>query len=430
MNPALLSLAFAVAVIASLLVKTWLATRQIRHVARHREAVPSAFAHKIPLAAHQKAADYTIAKARFAISAETFGTAVLVGWTFLGGLDALNRWVWQAIGPLWHGLAYELALVGGFSLVNAALDLPLDLWRTFRLEARFGFNRITPRLFVLDLLKSTVLSIVLGAPILALVLWLMHAAGALWWIWAWAAASGFLVLVLFVQPVLIAPLFNRFEPLPDGPVVERARALMERCGFHARGFFVKDGSLRSAHGNAEFTGFGATKRVVFYDTLLKQLDADEIEAILAHELGHFKHHDVPKRIVLMLAIYLGGFALLGWLAQQLGFYAGLNVMINPLAPNDALALLLFMMALPPFLFFLTPALSAMSRHAEFRADAYARSNANAADLVRALLKLYEDNASTLTPDPLYVRFYYSHPPASARIDALGVSTAALGGAVA
>jgi STE24 endopeptidase len=205
---------------------------------------------------------------------------------------------------------------------------------------------------------------------------------------------------------------------------------MERCGFRARGFFVMDGSRRSGHGNAHFTGFGATKRVVFFDTLLKQLSADEIEAILAHELGHFKHHDVPKRIALMLAFYLAGFALLGWLKLQVGFYAGLNVMINPLASNDALALLLFMIALPPFMFFVTPAFSAMSRRAEYRADAYARTNASAADLVRGLLKLYDDNASTLTPDPLYVRFYYSHPPASARIEALGVSASALAGASA
>jgi STE24 endopeptidase len=364
------------------------------------------------------------------VMTETFGTAVLVGWTFLGGLDWLNRTVWQQVGPAWNGLLYELVLFGAFAFVNAALDLPFELWRIFGLEQRFGFNKMTPRLFVVDTIKNTLLGVAIGGPILALVLWLMHAAGALWWLWAWVAVSAFMIGFLFVKPVLIDPLFNKFEPLPDGPVVERARALMERCGFRASGFFVMDGSRRSGHGNAHFTGFGATKRVVFFDTLLKQLSADEIEAVLAHELGHFKHHDVPKRIVLMLAAYLAGFALLGWLAHQVAFYAGLNVMINPLAPNDALALLLFTIALPPFLFFVTPLFSAMSRRAEYRADAYARSHASAGDLVRGLLKLYDDNASTLTPDPLYVRFYYSHPPASARIAALGVPASALAGAQA
>jgi len=430
MNPALLSLAFALALVASLLVKTWLATRQIRYVARHRAAVPEPFGGKITLESHQKAADYAVAKLRFGITTATVETAVLVGWTWLGGLDALNRGVWQLVGPAWNGLAYELVLFGAFTLVGAAIDLPFELWRIFRIEERFGFNKMTLSLFFTDLVKQTALGVALGAPLLALVLWLMHAAGALWWVWAWGAVSAWMIAFLFVKPLVIDPLFNKFEPLPDGPVVERARALMERCGFHAQGFFVMDGSRRSGHGNAHFTGFGASKRVVFFDTLLERLDADEIEAVLAHELGHFRHHDVPKRIVLMLALYLAGFALLGWLTHQVGFYAGLNVMINPFAPNDALALLLFTLALPPFMYFVTPLLAAWSRHAEYRADAYARSHASAADLVRALVKLQDDNKATLTSDPVFTRFYYSHPPTPARIAALGVPATALAGAAA
>jgi STE24 endopeptidase len=430
MNPALLSLAFALALVSSLLVKTWLATRQSRFVARHRAAVPPAFAGKITLESHQKAADYTLAKLRLGVMSETFATAVTVAWTFLGGLDALNRATLRLVGPGWHGLPYELALFGAFALVNAALDLPFELWRTFRLEQRFGFNKTTPRLFAADLAKQAALSIALGGPILALVLWLMHAAGPLWWLWAWAAVSAYLVVFMFLKPVLIDPIFNKFEPLPDGPVVERSRALMARCGFRAKGFFVMDGSRRSGHGNAYFTGFGATKRVVFYDTLLAQLDADEIEAVLAHELGHFRHHDMPKRLAFALVLYLGLFALLGWLAHQVPFYAGLNVMINAFAPNDALALLLFTLALPPFAFFVAPVLAALSRRAEYRADAYARSNADAAHLVQALVKLQDDNKGTLTPDPLFVRFYYSHPPVSARIAALGVPPSAFAGAAA
>jgi STE24 endopeptidase len=414
-------LVFVAVLMASLVVKLWLATRQMRHVAEHRAAVPAAFANSVTLEAHQKAADYTLAKLRFGLITDTFGTVVLLAWTLLGGLDWLNATVRHAVAPHWGGIPYELALIGAFMLISSLLDLPFELWRTFRLEERFGFNKTTPALFMADMAKSLMLGVGIGAPIFALILWLMHAAGSLWWLWAWGASSIYLVVFLVVKPVLIDPIFNRFDPLPDGPVVERSRALMQRCGFRAQGFYVMDGSLRSGHGNAYFTGFGKTKRVVFFDTLLEHLNADEIEAVLAHELGHFKHHDIPKGLAISLTVLFLGFALLGWLATQVGFYAGLNVMVNPLAPNDALALVLFMLAVPPFMYFVTPVFAALSRRREFAADAYAKANSNAVDLVRALVKLHTENKATLTFDPLFMRFYYSHPPTSARIAALGVA---------
>jgi len=428
MNPAVLSLAFSAAVLASLLVKFWLATRQMRHVAAHRASVPAAFAGTVPLAAHQKAADYTLAKLRLGIASDAFGSAVLVGWTLLGGLAVLNEALLASVAPRWGGMAYQLALIGAFVVIGALLELPFDLYSTFRLEQRFGFNKTTLRLFVSDLVKSTVLGVLIGGPLLALVLWIMQATGALWWAWAWGALTAFQLLAMVIYPTLIAPLFNKFEPLADDALVTRVQSLMQRCGFRAKGFFVMDGSRRSAHANAYFTGFGAGKRVVFFDTLLQRLNGDEVEAVLAHELGHFAHRHIVKRVVLMLAASLGGFALLGWLSGQWGFYSGLGVARSTLVSNNALALLLFMMVLPPFLFFVSPLFAGLSRRDEYQADAYARSNANAADLVRALLKLYEDNASTLTPDPVYVRFYYSHPPASSRIAALGLGGAGLAGA--
>ena len=427
MNPVVLSLAFSAAILVSLLIKFWLATRQMRHVAAHRGAVPAAFAATVPLEAHQKAADYTLAKLRFGIVSEAFGSAVLIGWTLLGGLAWLNGVVQDLVLARWGGMAYQLLLVGAFVLVGALLDLPFDLYRTFRLEQRFGFNKTTPALYATDLVKSTLLGIAIGGPLLAAVLWIMQATGAHWWLWAWVALSAFQLLAMVVYPTVIAPMFNKFEPLTDDALVGRVQSLMQRCGFRAKGFFVMDGSRRSAHANAYFTGFGAAKRVVFFDTLLKRLNGDEVEAVLAHELGHFAHRHIAKRVALMLASSLAGFALLGWLATQWGFYTGLGVPPNLAASNDALALLLFMMGLPPFMFFVSPVFASLSRRDEYQADAYARSHANAADLVRALLKLYEDNASTLTPDPLYVRFYYSHPPASSRIAALGLADVPLAG---
>jgi STE24 endopeptidase len=416
------TLLFAAALVASLIVKFWLASRQMRHVAAHRSSVPVPFAGTVSLQAHQKAADYTLAKGRFGLLAAAFSAAVLLGWTLLGGLDALNvavRDVVQpAVGERFGGIAYQLALLAAFMLIGGLLDMPFELWSTFRIEQRFGFNRMTWRLYLADAAKGVLVAALLGLPLAALVLWIMGAAGAWWWLWAWVAWVGFQLLVLVLYPTVIAPLFNRFEPLADTTLTERVQTLMARCGFKAKGFFVMDGSRRSAHANAYFTGLGASKRVVFFDTLLKQLTPNEVEAVLAHELGHFKHRHVLKRMAWVFAGSLAALALLGWLAQQPWFYLGLGVRPNLAAPNDALALLLFMLALPPFGFLLQPLAASASRKHEFEADAYACAQADGRDLASALLKLHQDNASTLTPDPVYVRFYYSHPPAGERLAAL------------
>jgi STE24 endopeptidase len=416
-----LSLAFAVALAASLLVKFWLASRQVRHVAAHRGQVPAVFAGSVTLAAHQKAADYTIARSRFGLLALAFNAVVLLGWTLLGGLNALNGWVLDASLALpegWQAMGYQLGLIATFLLIGALLDLPWELWSTFRIEQAFGFNRTTPRLFFADMAKGLAVGALLGLPIVALILWLMGAAGPRWWLWAWGAWMGFNLLVMVIYPTVIAPLFNKFEPLADGALRERVERLMARCGFAAKGLFVMDGSRRSAHGNAYFSGFGPAKRVVFFDTLLAKLNGAEVEAVLAHELGHFKHHHITKRIALMFAMSLAGFALLGWLSAMPAFYLGLGVVPNLGAPNDALALMLFLLAGPVFGFFVTPLASHFSRRDEFQADAYARAQASGPDLSSALLKLHEDNAGTLTPDPVYARFYYSHPPAAERLAAL------------
>lgn len=408
----LLTLAFALALVAGLIVKFWLATRQIRHVARHRDAVPPAFAQAITLAAHQKAADYTIAKTRFSLLEMVWGAMVLLGWTLLGGLNLLNGLLLDALGG---GMWQQLALLAAFALIGGLLELPFTLWQTFRLEERFGFNKMTWRLWLADGVKALLLGAVIGLPIAALILWLMGAAGRLWWLWAWGAWMGFNLLLMLVYPTFIAPIFNKFQPLDDATLKTRVTALMQRCGFAAKGLFVMDGSTRSAHANAYFTGFGASKRVVFYDTLLRQLNAGEVEAVLAHELGHFKHRHVLKRMAAMFALSLAGFALLGWLSGHAWFYTGLGVQPNMAAPNDALAILLFMLAVPVFGFFVAPLPVLISRRHEFEADAYAIAQTNGADLSRALLKLYQDNASTLTPDPVFVKFYYSHPPATERL---------------
>ncbi len=407
-----LTLAFAIALVLGLAVKFWLATRQIRHVAQHRSAVPAAFSSRISLTAHQKAADYTIAKSRVGLIELALGMAVLLGWTLLGGLSWLNQLLMAAIsGGMWQ----QLALLGAFMLISSLIDLPLTLYQTFVLEERFGFNKMTFKLWLIDLIKSTIVGVLIGLPIVAVILWVMGAAGSLWWLWAWGLWMGFNLLLLLIYPTFIAPLFNKFQPLEDETLKARVTALMQRCGFAAKGLFVMDGSKRSAHANAYFTGFGAAKRVVFYDTLLAKLSAGEVDAVLAHELGHFKHKHIIKRIVSMFAMSLAGFALLGWLATQAWFYTGLGVTPNLNAPNDALALMLFMLAVPVFSFFISPLFAQLSRKHEFEADAYAVAQTSGADLSTALLKLYEDNATTLTPDPLFVKFYYSHPSASERL---------------
>ena len=415
------TLVFSAALVLGLLLKLYLSSRQIRHVARHRDTVPPAFAATISLASHQKAADYTLTKARFGLLELAFGSAVLLGWTLLGGLDSLNQALANSALAQWGPLATQMALVAGFGLISGALDLPFTLYSTFRIEERFGFNKMSLQLWLADLLKSTLVGMVIGLPIVALILWLMNSAGPLWWLWAWAVWMGFNLLVLVLYPTVIAPIFNKFKPLEDDSLKARVTALMQRCGFAAKGLYVMDGSKRSAHANAYFTGFGAAKRVVFYDTLLKQLSPAEVDAVLAHELGHFKHKHIIQRIVMLFAMSLAGFALIGYLSQQLWFYTGLGVRPNLGAPNDALALLLFMLAVPLFSFFISPLMAQLSRQHEFQADAYAALQTDGRDLASALLKLYQDNASTLTPDPVFVKFYYSHPPASERLARMGVA---------
>lgn len=403
---------FCFLLLAGLLTRLWLAGRQVRHVARHRGTVPPAFAGQVDLASHHKAADYTLAQVRLSVLDMAWGAAVLVGWTLLGGLDALNQALLQTLGS---GLVQQLALLAAFALLGAVLELPLAWYRTFRLEGRFGFNHSSLGLWVGDGLKGLLVGAALGLPLAALVLWLMDAAGPGWWWWAWLAWTGFNLLLLLLYPTFIAPLFNRFEPLPDPALRQRVEALMARCGFSARGLFVMDGSRRSAHANAYFTGFGPAKRVVFFDTLLQQLTPGELDAVLAHELGHFKHRHIAQRIALMFAFSLLGFALLGWLSSQTWFYTGLGVSPQFQGANSALALVLFVSVVPLATFFITPLMSHLSRRHEFEADAFAARHADGRDLSQALLKLQQGNASTLTPDPLYVAFYHSHPPASERL---------------
>jgi STE24 endopeptidase len=408
----LLSVAFAAALLSGFVISVWLCSRQIRHVTKHRAVVPPAFTHTIALAAHQKAADYTVAKAKLGLIEIALGVALLLGWTLLGGLDTINQFLLAHMGG---GMLQQLALLGSFTLIAGVVDLPLAWYQTFVLEARFGFNKMTLGLWISDLIKSAAMGSLIGLPIAAAILWLMSATGPAWWLWAWGLWMGFNLLLLMIYPTFIAPLFNQFRPLEDETLKARVTALMQRCGFAAKGLFVMDGSKRSAHGNAYFSGFGATKRVVFYDTLLSKLSPGEVAAVLAHELGHFKHKHIIKRIVTMFAMSLAGFALLGWLAVKPWFYVGLGVTPNLGAPNDALALLLFVLVIPTFGLFVSPLFAQLSRRHEFEADAYAVAHTSASELGSALLKLYEDNASTLTPDPVYVKFHYSHPPASERL---------------
>ena len=408
---------FLAALGLGVLLKVWLAWRQMRHVQAHRHAVPAAFVHTVSLPAHQKAADYTVAQSRLGLISLFYGTALLLGWTIFGGLQLLDTLLAQWLtSAMWQ----QLGLLAGFALINSLLELPLDWYRTFRLEARFGFNTSTLALWLSDLFKNMVLSAIIGLPLLALIVWLMQQAGSLWWLWAWAVWAGFGLLMAVIYPAWIAPLFNRFEPLQDPDLVQRVTALMQRCGFTAKGLYVMDGSKRSAHANAYFTGMGQSKRVVFFDTLLNKLQPGEVDAVLAHELGHFRHRHIQKRLLLGLCLSLAGFALLGWLYGQAWFYAGLGVADALAGPHAALALLLFALIAPVFSIFASPLAAASSRKHEFEADAFATQHSASSDLASALLKLYNDNASTLTPDPLYVRFYYSHPPASERLARLAL----------
>lgn len=408
----LLTLCFVLALVVSSMMKIWLTSRQIRHVARHRNAVPPAFAQAIPLSTHQKAADYTVAKARTGMVELMAGTALLLAWTLLGGLSLLNASLLKSLGG---GMGQQLALVGSFALISGLADLPLTLYQTFVIEERFGFNRMTLKLWLIDLIKSSLISVIIGLPIVWLILQLMHAAGSVWWLWAWGAWTALNVLLLLVYPTFIAPFFNKFVRLEDDALATEVATLMQRCGFASSGLFIMDGSRRSAHANAYFTGFGTSKRVVLFDTLVARLSAAEVQAVLAHELGHYKHGHINKRIGMMLALSFLGFAMLGWLHTAPWFYDGLGVEHDLNTSRDALALLLFVLTAPVFSFFMAPLLAWSSRKHEFEADAFAVALTNGTDLSTALLKLHEDNSSTLTPDPVYAKFYYSHPPAPERL---------------
>jgi STE24 endopeptidase len=407
---------FLAAVALTTALRVWLALRQMRHVADHRAAVPAAFADRITLADHQKAADYSIAKGRLGLGELIVDATLLLLLTF-GGLLATFDAFWRGVFPdatFTHGLA----LFASLGIAGFVVGLPFSLYRTFQLEARFGFNKMTPSLYVTDLLRQLLLTVLIGAPLLLAVLWLMAAMGERWWLYVWAVWFGFNLLMLAIYPTFIAPLFNKFTPLAEGEMKSRIEALLARCGFASSGLFVMDGSKRSAHGNAYFTGFGKAKRIVFFDTLLDKLAPGEVEAVLAHELGHFKHRHVWKRIVLMAALSLALLWLLGQVIDQAWFYEGLHVPQNLGAggtANTAMALILFSLVLPVFSFPFAPLMSWLSRRHEFEADAYAAQQTAAQDLVSALVKLYRDNAATLTPDPLHSLFYDSHPPAAQRI---------------
>ena len=399
---------FLLALAASLGVRFWLAARHIAHVRKHRETVPDSFAGRVPLEDHHKAADYTLTNTRVGRIALLYDSLLLLGWTLGGGLEWLdNSWRAAELQPVVTGIAVMFSAV----LIMTVLDLPFSLYHTFVVEERFGFNRSTPAVFVTDLLKNALLLVIIGGPLIALALWIMEASGGLWWLYVWAVWTVFSLVMFWAYPAVIAPLFNKFSPLDNEALKQRIQALMDKCGFRSKGIFVMDGSKRSGHGNAYFTGFGSNKRIVFFDTLLESLNPPEIEAVLAHELGHFKLKHIQKRLLTTFALSLAALALLGWLAGQAWFYQGLGVSQS----SPWMALLLFMLAMPVFTFFLQPLMSLLSRKHEFEADAYAVQQSSGADLIRALVKMYRENASTLTPDPLYSAFHDSHPPAPVRI---------------
>jgi STE24 endopeptidase len=404
---------FLAALLAATATRLWLARRQIRYVIAHRDAVPPGFADSIPLHAHQKAADYTAAKTRLGMIDVLIGAATLLVFT-LGGLVQWLSDAWGAVfapGSIAHGTALLLSIL----LLQALIGLPTTVYRTFGIESRFGFNRMTLRLFVLDLIRHTVVAILLGVPLLLAVLWLMDKMGDHWWLYVWILWVAYSLALMMVYPAFIMPLFNKFTPITEGELASRIQRLLERCGFKSSGLYLMDGSKRSSHGNAFFTGFGAAKRIVLFDTLVSRLEPPEVEAVLAHELGHYRLHHIAKSMVLSAAVSFVVLWVLGQLIDQPWFYQGLGVR----TPSNAAALVLFLMVLPEFLFFVQPLMSRYSRKREFEADAYATSHASAAELVRALVKLYQDNAATLTPDPLHSAFYDSHPSAAMRIAKLG-----------
>ncbi|MCG6898466.1 MAG: M48 family metallopeptidase [Gammaproteobacteria bacterium] len=408
---------FLLALAGSLGVRFWLAARQLSHVRKHRDTVPASFAGRIPLKDHHKAADYTLTNTRIGMIALLYDSLLLLGWTLGGGLEWLdNSWRGAALHPVVTGTAVMFSAL----VIMTLLDLPFSLYHTFVVEERFGFNRSTPTVFFTDLLKNALLLVVIGGPLIALALWIMEASGGLWWLYLWAVWMVFTLVMYWAYPAVIAPLFNKFSPLDNDALKQRIQALLDKCGFRSKGIFVMDGSKRSGHGNAYFTGFGNNKRIVFFDTLLESLNPTEIEAVLAHELGHFKLRHIQKRLLMTFALSLVALALLGWLAAQDWFYQGLGIS----QPSPWMALLLFMLAMPVFTFFLQPLMSLLSRKHEFEADAYAVRQANGADLIKALVKMYRENASTLTPDPLYSAFHDSHPPAPVRISHISATMSA------
>ncbi len=403
-----LTLIFLAAIAISIAIHGWLIRRHIDHVRSHRDQVPAAFQDTIPLSAHQKAADYTQAKARFGMYDLLVGALLLLIWTLGGGLNLLDS-AWQSGGlPI---LATGVGFVISAYALMALLEIPMSAYRTFVIEERFGFNKTTPKIFILDILKQGILLLLIGMPLAALVLWLMLNGGTLWWLYVWVTWIGFSLLMMWVYPTFIAPLFNKFRPLMDDALRTRIETLLKRNGFSSQGIFVMDGSTRSTHGNAYFTGLGTNKRIVFFDTLIDELNSEEIEAVLAHELGHFKCKHITKRIILMAAVSLIGLAFLGWLINQPWFYSGLGVT----QPSAHVALVLFLIVIPVFTFFFQPMLAHISRKHEFEADDFAVKQAKADTLIQALVKLYKENANTLTPDPLYSAFHDSHPPAPVRV---------------
>jgi STE24 endopeptidase len=411
-----LTLLFVGLLAFSSIIRYWLGTRQINFVQENRKAVPAAFAKDIALDAHQKAADYTTAKTKLGLFEMLVQAALLFILTIGGGLQWIDT-IWSNILPN-HDILRGALVICSALLVSSIVDLPFEYYKTFVVDEKFGFNKMTPAMFLSDLAKHSVVGLLLGAPILFAALWLMQSAGEYWWLYLWVLWTVFNITMLAVYPTFIAPLFNKFTPLADEGLKARIESLLTKCGFKSQGLFVMDGSTRSSHGNAYFTGFGNSKRVVFFDTLLERLNTEEIESVLAHELGHFKHKHVIKRIIMIFVISLIGLALLGWLINQAWFFQGLGVT----SPSNHMALLLFMMASPVFLFLIKPLMANYSRKCEFEADDYAAKNASAAHLTDALVKLYRDNASTLTPDPFHSAFYDSHPPASIRISKLAAYT--------
>lgn len=412
MTASYLTILFVACLIVMLILQSWLSWRHLDHILTHRAAVPAAFEQDITLAAHQKAADYAVEKIRLGLMEGLLDAAVLLFFTLGGGLAKLDL-LWA--NWLGNGYSRGLALIFSLTVISSLISLPFTLYRTFVIEAKYGFNKMTFKLYLLDTLKGMALGLVIGVPLLLVVFWLMEKMGSLWWLYTWLVWLAFSLGMMAIFPNFIAPLFNKFTPLADDSLRQRIEALLARCGFASSGLFVMDGSKRTSHGNAYFTGFGKTKRIVFFDTLIARLTPAEIEAVLAHELGHFKRRHIYKMMAVQFGLVFIVLAAMGWVIDKPWFYQGLGVPNTSVAPHIALSLMLFFLVLPVFTFWLTPLGSLMSRKHEFEADTYAVQQSNADDLISALVKLYRDNAATLTPDPLHSAVYDSHPPAAIRI---------------